>query len=127
MKSCAICFLTVFFCIFCFSIDAYSKVVEIHASVEKITFGSDREGSPAVFFTLKESGYSNNGVLRGGSAQFLVNVADEFNCSKRGHTLFWVLFIIEDYFSGQRSFAETPFVIKVDMQKREIKNFIFES
>ncbi len=127
MKRYMLYLMTAFILIFCFSSDANSKIVEINASVENISFGTDREGCPAVYFTLKESEYANTGLLKGESVKFLVNVADENNYSKRGNTLFWVLFIIEDYFSGKRSFATTPFVVKVDMQKREIKNFIFVS
>ncbi len=126
MKHSFICAVVMFAFIFLSAINSYSKDVEIDAVVENISFGTDKEGSGAVCFTLKETEYSNN-ILKGESVKFLVNVADTENCKKNGLSLFWTLFIIKDYFSGVKSFYGTPFSVKVDMKKREIKSFIFIS
>ena len=127
MKRLFVCVFTVITFLFLASINSYSKDVEIYASVENISFGIDKEGSGAVYFTLKESEYADKAMFNGKSVKFLVNVADTENCRKNSLSLFWVLFIIKDYFSGAKQFFGTPFPIKINLAKREITSFIFIS
>jgi hypothetical protein len=112
--------------------DAVAKDVIVYASVVDVKFAKDNDGIPEIYFKLKESEYSDKKYLKGKTEYYKVainpkykNPDDRIGDEER-QPLFWVLHIIKHHFVGG-DWIGTPYFMRLDLKKNEIKECRFES
>ncbi|MBO6003008.1 MAG: hypothetical protein J6P53_05885 [Mailhella sp.] len=113
---------------------AAAKDVVLHASVVDVKFAKDHEGTPSIYFKLKEDrdSYGFRNYLKGKAEYFKVAIdprlknPDPRISDEERQPLFWVLHIIAHHFVGS-DWAGTPYFMRLDLKKKEIRQCHFES
>ncbi|MBO4318565.1 MAG: hypothetical protein J5855_09885 [Mailhella sp.] len=113
---------------------AAAKDAETYAYVVDVKFAMDAEGSAATYFMLKEDdgGYDLRHCLNGKTEYFKINIdpgsvnPDDRISEEEAQPLFWVLHIIANHFVGTE-WRDMPFYVRLDLQKKEIRQIHFVS